>query len=264
MSQDLCSGPPSHVGCRQVLQHLRDLEAASQVQQKLFTRQMSAAADWEIACHCRPAQVLAGDYYDVFRLRPDQVALALGDVAGKGLGASLVMAGLHAMVRSRLPHYAGTLNQFMKEINQYLMGSTPDGMFVTLFLGVLDERTGRLTFVNAGHPYPILLTSQADEPLRLAKNGLPLGALPEVEYEEGEADLLPGSLLTLFSDGVTDARDQHGERFQEQRLLDVLREERLSPAATVLSRIVAAVERFALLPEPSDDIALMVVRRRVP
>jgi hypothetical protein len=80
-----------------------------------------------------------------------------------------VMAGLHAMVRSRLPQYPDALNQLMHELNHYLLATTPDDMFVTLFSGVLDERSGRLIFANAGHPYPILLTAEAEEPVRLSK-----------------------------------------------------------------------------------------------
>src|SRR6516165_5841808 len=117
---------------------------------------MPEAPGWQFAGLCRPARMLAGDYYDVFDLTPGHVGLALGDVAGKGVGPSLVMASLHAMIRSRLAHYCGDLPRLMHELNQYLFASLPEDMFVTLFLGVLDERTGRLRYVNAGHGHPIL------------------------------------------------------------------------------------------------------------
>jgi sigma-B regulation protein RsbU (phosphoserine phosphatase) len=155
------------------------------------------------------------------------------------------------------------LPRFLRELNHYLLASTPDDMFVTLFLGILDQGTGRLTYVNAGHPPPLLLASDSDEPVRLAKGSSLLGVLSEVAYEEGKIELSPGSLLALFSDGVTDARNEKGERFLERRLVDVLRGTRSSPATDVLFGILAAVERFTVLSERNDDIALMIVRRQV-
>ena len=153
-------------GIHSRLLQVRDLEAASRVQQKLFPERMPEVPGWEFAGLCRPARMLAGDYYDVFALTPGHVGLALGDVAGKGLGPSLVMASLHAMVRSRLASYSGALPGLMQELNQYLLRSLPEDMFVTLFLGVLHERSGRLSYVNAGHPHPLLVTAEGQEPIQ--------------------------------------------------------------------------------------------------
>jgi sigma-B regulation protein RsbU (phosphoserine phosphatase) len=241
--------------------HLRDLEAASRVQQKLFPERMPEAPGWEFAGLCRPARMLAGDYYDVFDLAPGQVGLALGDVAGKGLGPSLIMASLHAMVRSRLAQYARDLPRLMQELNQYLIASIPDDMFVTLFLGVLDERTGRLSYVNAGHPHPLVVTAEGQTPVRLTTADALLGVLPAVRYAEGQVQLPPGSMLALFSDGITDARDAMGQSFQELRIIELLSGAASFPAATVLARILAAVERFVGVSELRDDMAVLVIRR---
>jgi phosphoserine phosphatase RsbU/P len=240
---------------------VQDLEAASRVQRKLFPERMPEASGWEFAGLCRPARVLAGDYYDIFDLTPGHVGLALGDVAGKGLGPSLVMAGLHAMIRSRLAQYADDLPRFMQELNQYLFASMPDDMFVTLFLAVLDERTGRLRYVNAGHPHPVLVTAKDPQPARLTTAGALLSVLPDVDYAEGAVYLEPGSVLALFSDGITDAVNGEGQSFQEQRIIQILRGAGSAPAATVLSRILAAVDRFVGMSELRDDIAVIVIRR---
>ncbi len=247
---------PKGTACQQQ----QELEAARQVQQKLFPDQMPIARGWEFAGHCRPARMLAGDYYDVFDLGSGRIVLAIGDVAGKGLGPSLVMAGLHAMIRSRISQYIDKLPECMHELNQYLLASTPDDMFVTLFLGILDTGTGRLTFVNAGHPQPILLDPEAQF-LRLSQGGALLGVLADADYEQGEGYVQPGDLLVLFSDGVADARNDKGERFEEQRLLEGVLGGFSAPAAGVLSEIIAAVERFAVWSHQGDDIALIIIRR---
>jgi phosphoserine phosphatase RsbU/P len=253
---------PKGPACQQPLQ-LHELEAARQVQQKLFPNQMPMASGWEFAALCRPARILAGDYYDVFDLGSGRIVLAIGDVAGKGLGPSLVMAGLHAMIRSRIYQYVDQLPECMHELNRYLLASTPEDMFVTLFLGVLDTETGRLTFVNAGHPQPILLDLETRQDLHLSQGGALLGVLSGVRYEQGEVYVQPGNLLTLFSDGVADARNEKGERFEELRLLEVLVGACSSPAVALLSGILAAVERFAVCSQ-QDDIALIIIRRHFP
>jgi phosphoserine phosphatase RsbU/P len=251
---------PKGTACQQPLQQ-HELEAARQVQQKLFPDQMPIARGWEFAGHCRPARILAGDYYDVFDLGSGRIVLAIGDVAGKGLGPSLVMAGLHAMIRSRISQYIDKLPECMHELNQYLLASTPDDMFVTLFLGVLDAGTGRLTFVNAGHPQPILLDLATRQSLHLSQGGALLGVLPDVVHEQGEIHMQPGTLLALFSDGVADARNENGERFEEQRLREALLGAHCSPATAALSGVLAAMDRFAVSSQLGDDIALVIIRR---
>jgi sigma-B regulation protein RsbU (phosphoserine phosphatase) len=238
-----------------------DLEAASRVQRKLFPERMPEASGWEFAALCRPARLLAGDYYDIFDLAPGRVGLALGDVAGKGLGPSLVTASLHAMIRGHLPQHAGGLPRLMRELNQYFFSCIPDDMFVTLFLAVLDEETGRLTYVNAGHPHPVLVMAEGQGAVRLPTAGALLGVLPDLAYTAGEVHLQPGSVLALFSDGVIDARNENGETFQEQRIIELLSGAGSLSAAAVLARMLAAVERFVGMSQLRDDIAVMIVRR---
>jgi sigma-B regulation protein RsbU (phosphoserine phosphatase) len=206
---------------------------------------------------------VAGDYYDLFALAPDLVAIAMGDVSGKGLGPALVMAGLHALVRSGLPQRQGDLAGFMGELNQYLLATTPEDVFVTLFLSVLQVGPGRMRYVNGGHPAPLLLAAPGGKAMPLTEGGTVLGIFPEVKYEEGNASLVPGSVLALFSDGVTEARDRHGEMFQEERVIDALRAGGVAPAATVLTGVLAALKRFAGVTAPADDLSLVIIRRQI-
>jgi sigma-B regulation protein RsbU (phosphoserine phosphatase) len=206
------------------------------------------------------ARAVAGDYYDLFEAAPGQVTVALGDVSGKGLGPALIMASLHALVRSRLPHRLADLSGLVAELDRYLRAVTPEAMFVTLFLGVLDVGSGRLRYVNAGHPAPFLVAGQGREPRRLSVGGTVLGILPGAHWDEGTADLGRGSVLALFSDGISDAENGSGKRFGVGRIATVVRASGALPAAAVLKRLLEAVTRFIGPAEPMDDLSLVVLR----
>jgi sigma-B regulation protein RsbU (phosphoserine phosphatase) len=239
-----------------------ELETARHVQQHLFPRDLPCVPGWDWAGRCRPARAVAGDYYDLFEAAPGHVAVALGDVSGKGLGPALIMVSLHALVRSRLPHRLADLPGLVAELDRYLRALTPEAMFVTLFLGVLDVRTGRLRYVNAGHPAPFLFEGQVGEARRLSAGGTVLGILPGADWEEGAADLGRGSVLALFSDGISDAENGDGARFGEARVGAALRASGALPAAAVLERLLEAVARFTGSAEPADDLSLVVIRRQ--
>jgi sigma-B regulation protein RsbU (phosphoserine phosphatase) len=242
--------------------HLGDLEIAWQVQQRLFPRTLPALPGWEFAAVCRPARIVSGDYYDLFEVGPDQIAFALGDVSGKGLGAALVMAGLHALIRTRLPHRTSDLGCLMGEVNAYLLAATPPDLFVTLFLGLLDTHTGQLRYVNAGHPPPVLLRGAGEEVTRLGEGGTVLGILAETCYREGQAELEREGVLAVFSDGITEASNEDRVLFRERRVLDALRASRLSSAEDILTHLLEAVDRFTNHAEPEDDISLLIGRRK--
>jgi serine phosphatase RsbU (regulator of sigma subunit) len=238
-----------------------ELQTAHHVQQHLFPRHLPRVAGWEWAALCRPARAVAGDYYDLFEVTPGRVAVALGDVSGKGLGPALIMASVHALVRSRLPHRLADLPGLVAELDRYLLAVTPDDMFVTLFLGVLDVGSGRLRYTNAGHPPPLLAEERGGEPCRLSVGGPILGILPGALCEEGEAVLGPGNVLALFSDGVTDSRNAERELFGEQRIVRLLRTAGAAPAAAVMGQLLQAVADFTGPAEPADDLSLVVIRR---
>jgi sigma-B regulation protein RsbU (phosphoserine phosphatase) len=217
--------------------------------------------DWEFAATCRPARAVAGDYYDVFDGGAGQIVVALGDVSGKGLGPSLVMAGVRAVIRSRLSDNTSDLAGVMRELNQYLESTTLEEMFVTLFVGMLDRRRGALRFVNAGHPPPVLIAPQICQPTRLTEGGILLGVDPEARYDEEEVGLDPGSLVALYSDGITEASNGNGQRFDEPRLLHILRRANSAPASSILRGLLKSVDRFRETSEQQDDMTLVIVRR---
>jgi sigma-B regulation protein RsbU (phosphoserine phosphatase) len=239
------------------------MESARLVQRKLFPQRLPSVPGWDFAGDCRPAQSVGGDYYDLFAVGPGRVALALGDVTGKGLGPALVMAHLHALVRGRLSGCPADLPRFAADLNEYLAEFLPSDFFVTLFVAVLETATGWLHYVNAGHPAPLLLDRTAAAPVGLAEGGTPLGVLPGARYEAGQAQMGPGAVLTLFSDGLTEAYSPGGEMLRAWRVAEVLRGGRTRTADEILTALREEVESFTGRANPEDDLTLVVVRRVV-
>jgi sigma-B regulation protein RsbU (phosphoserine phosphatase) len=246
---------------RREAQLAREVEIARDVQRNLFPRVLPQVPGWEVAAVCRPARSVAGDYYDVLLAQDGALGVALGDVSGKGVGASLLSAGLHAVVRSRLPGVSCDLGRLLEDLNEHLIGSSADEMFATLVVARIDPASGRVTYVNAGHPPPLAVTTAG---ARWLDQGGPLaGVVPGARYLPGEIHMAPGDLLAIYSDGVTEAeRPAGGELFGDQRLLEALRSARGRSAGDALTALLAAVAAYAGPGEPADDISVIVVRRQ--
>jgi sigma-B regulation protein RsbU (phosphoserine phosphatase) len=248
---------------RREAQFAREVEIARDVQRNLFPRELPQIAGWEVAAICRPARAVAGDYYDVLLAEDGAIGVALGDVSGKGVGASLLSAGLHAMIRSRLPGEGCDLARLLADLNTHLLGSSAAEMFATLVVARIDPRDGRVTYVNAGHPPPLLLTGAGT---RWLDQGGPLaGVVPDARYVTGELCMQPGDLFVIYSDGVTEAERSSGparELFGDRRLLEALRDAREGSAAQALEGLLGAVERWSGAGDPADDISVIVVKRQ--
>jgi sigma-B regulation protein RsbU (phosphoserine phosphatase) len=238
----------------------KELEIARRVQQDLFPTDVPSVPGWDIAALCRPARAVGGDYVDVFALGPDRIAFAVGDVSGKGAGPALLMAGVHATIRSRLPQEPDDLVGLMTALNRHLIESSAPEMFITLFLGVLEVRSGEIRYVNGGHPGPLLVRPDAGV-IRPETAGLVVGCIPDSVFPEGRTTLEPGGHLYVFSDGVTEALDEAGDMFDEPRLEEVVRRAAGLSAREALDRVLGSVEAFAGAREQADDISLVVIRR---
>jgi serine phosphatase RsbU (regulator of sigma subunit) len=158
--------------------------------------------------------------------------------------------------------WAPDLPGLLHELNRHLLTTTPDDMFVTLFLAILDVRTGRLHYVNAGHPPALVLGLPTQEVIELTEGGTVLGILADTPFHSADVVLGPGSRLVLYSDGLTEAVNAAGEMFREERLLDVLRRTWPAPARLVLAELVESVQAFARGMEPADDLSLVIVHRQ--
>ena len=241
----------------------QELDLAASIQKELFPTSLPTMAGYEIAARNRSARQVGGDYYDALPVRANGESsaylLCLADVSGKGLPASLLMSSIQASLRALLGHLPSLVDLAVRT-NELLYATTPSNKYATAILVRIDTARQMIHYVNAGHADCILLRAAGDVEL-LQSTGPPLGLLPGAMYEEKSFHLSPGDLLTLFSDGVTEAWDVAENEFGESRLVDCLRVAATGPAELVVSRVFEEVDRFAGSAPQHDDITLMVLKR---
>jgi sigma-B regulation protein RsbU (phosphoserine phosphatase) len=264
-----------------------ELTIAQEVQAQLFPQHISQLASLEVYGFCRPARTVSGDYYDFLTIDSDKLILAVGDVSGKGISAALLMATIHSAVRAyslegmpslRLPvavgetsnsgsslisglpgaeHSSGTL---LSLLNHQLYQSTPAEKYATLFLGIYDGQERKLTYSNGGHLPPIILGEDGSV-RRLERGGTVVGLFDRRSYEEGSVALRRGELFLAYSDGVTEPENDFGE-FGEQRLIDLVWQNRDLPLSKICEITTAAVDDWIGANEQPDDITLVLARGR--
>jgi sigma-B regulation protein RsbU (phosphoserine phosphatase) len=204
---------------------------------------------------------VGGDYYDMLALPGDGWLVAIGDVSGKGTPAALLMANLQATIRALVPLNI-PLGELTGRVNDLMCHNTGGTRFVTFFWGIIDLNGRKLTYVNAGHNYPFLIRVNGSV-VRLDKGGMILGVLKTTTpYEEATVDLVPGDLIVLFTDGVSEAMDRSGKDYGEERLLQLLLSVHKGDSHEVLNAIHQDVISYAGGAPQSDDITLMVVKVR--
>jgi sigma-B regulation protein RsbU (phosphoserine phosphatase) len=239
----------------------RELELAREVQAHFLPSLAPAAGlELDMAGRYRPAREVGGDYYDVIRLSDTAVALALGDVSGKGIAAALLMATLRAFVRSQ-PGNPEQLAADMSRLNHLLRESCTSNRFATLFYAVYDATQADLVYVNAGHLPPVLLGPSDTTPIQLRSGGPVLGLLPDCTYEVGRVRFDAGSVLVAYSDGLTEACDTTGSDWGEERLIAAMRSRRTHSAGGLADHLLAEVTRFMADGPQQDDMTLLVARR---
>lgn len=247
------------VGDRVVMK--RDLQIAKEIQAWLLPSEPPQVPGLEIAFTTRPANTVAGDYYDVFP-RPGadgRWLIAIADVAGKSMPAALLMATFQASLKT-LSGTPGPLPQLVAQINHYACTNSQNGRrFTTAFLADFDPAARRLNFVNAGHNHPILLKRNGAVE-HLATGGLPLGVLEGAMYVSGETTLEPGDWLAAFTDGVVEAENRTEQQYGEERLLGLLRGGVQMSAAQLLRSILMDIDRFVADTPQHDDITCVLVK----
>ncbi len=239
----------------------RDVRIAQEVQARLFPQKVPRSASLECGGVCRPARGVAGDYYDFLEIDRGHLGIALGDVAGKGISAALLMASLQGALRSHASLSDGGPANAASDINAQIHALTDAHRFATFFWAIFDEKERTLTYVNAGHNPPMLLrASGALE--RLATGGRPLGVFAGSRYRQETVALGSGDLLLVFSDGITEAPDARDQEFGEPRLERALRDNAGLPAADLCRAVLAAVEGYQAGAQQVDDMTVVVVRAR--
>lgn len=239
-----------------------DLTMAGEVQRRLYPSQAQLLSHFEYSGACKPARTVGGDYFDFIGLGAGRLAVALGDVSGKGVQAALLMASLQGRVQSLAPGAGGDLGGFVGRLNRRIWESTSDSRYATFFYSVLDDARRQVGFVNAGHPAPLLFRGVGEPPVRLSQGGTALGFFPDSRYSHQLLNLQPGDTILMFTDGVLEAVDGRGEEFGEERLLRLAGERLDESAAGLQASVLEAVEKFSAGTSQTDDITVVVVRCR--
>ena len=242
-------------------QHIREhqfqseLNEAREIQRGLMPRRMPHLPGFSLASAWQPAHDVSGDYLAAFNLNETHAALCVADVAGKGLPAALLMSNMQAALKSLASDHISP-SELCARLNEIMCGNTPLRKFVTAFYSDLDVARRRLTYTNAGHNPPMLMRLNG-ECVRLDEGGPVIGAFTGSKYNQREIELRAGDKLLVFTDGVTEARDESGEEFGEERLQQCLRSYRGGNAAELRTLILNEVTEFCGH-KFDDDATLMV------
>jgi len=269
-----------------------ELAIATTVQQRLFPESPPQMASLELSGVCYPARGVGGDYYDFIVLGHGKVGIAVADVAGKGISAALLMCTVQASLRSQAQTVNGNLTELVSSMNRLLHVSTDASSYATFFYAQFDERTGLLTYVNAGHNPPMLVRASRSvkaqgvgfapgargglEGLRdelrdeerpgdvtlLTKGGPIIGAFNNCVYEQETIQMESGDLLVAYTDGVTEARNADDQEFGETSLEQIINRSAHVPAHELSERIVESVREWCGDVPPHDDLTLVVMKVR--
>jgi sigma-B regulation protein RsbU (phosphoserine phosphatase) len=262
-----------------------ELAIAQEVQAQLYPKLITQLEGVEVHGFCRPARTVSGDYYDFLGLNSDKLLLAVGDISGKGISAALMMATIHSAVRAYSIEDIAVLREplamavaggtelasearerevspaaLLTLLNHQLYENTPAAKYATLFLGIYDGATRRLTYANGGHLPPILISEDgSSRPLDCG--GTVVGLFDNLSFPEETVQLRPGDLLVAYSDGVTEPENDYGE-FGEERLIQLVRSNRQLPLARITEVVTAAVEDWIGDNEQPDDVTLVLARAK--
>jgi len=234
----------------------QELEIARQVQARLFPQTLPALRTLEYAGVCIQARQVGGDYYDFLDLGGKRLGLVVGDIAGKGIAAALLMANLQANLRSQCAIASDQPQRFLRSVNRLFHENTEVSAYATLFFGEYDDSTRRLRYANCGHLPPLLLRRDGTVE-KLGSTSTVVGIFREWDCAVADCQLLSGDTLVLYTDGITESFNDVGEEFGEQRLIEALEAHRRLPPEAMIAAIVEQVKRFSPH-EQHDDVTLIV------
>jgi sigma-B regulation protein RsbU (phosphoserine phosphatase) len=264
-----------------------ELAIAQEVQAQLYPKLITQLDTLEVHGFCLPARTVSGDYYDFLALNPDKLMLAVGDISGKGISAALMMATINSAVRAYSIEDVAVLREsvsiagshgsglllasesrgadvspatLLTLLNHQLYANTPAAKYATLFLGIYDGATRRITYSNGGHLPPILISEDGSSQL-LSCGGTVIGLFDNLNFPEATVRLRPGDLMVAYSDGITEPENDYGE-FGEERLIQLVRANRHLPLERITEIVTAAVHDWIGDIEQPDDITLVLARAR--
>jgi len=242
-----------------------ELAIAREVQNQLFPKDVPFVRTLEMKGVCNPARMVSGDYYDFMSLSDGGLAFAIGDVAGKGISAALLMATIQSTMRTQLSSSNGAGPQSLStaklvaNLNRLLYATTAPEKYATFFFAMYNDLTKSLTYTNAGHLAPILL--RGSEITTMDSTGTVVGAFPVARYTEKTVQLQQGDMLVAYTDGIVEPENAYGEMFGDQRLTDLLVKYTNTDSSEIIARTMEAVNQWTGAGELQDDMTMVVARR---
>src|SRR5262245_38731345 len=237
-----------------------ELEIAKQVQARLFPQTLPALRTLDYAGACVQTRHVGGDYYDFLDLGRARLGLVIGDIAGKGIAAALLMANLQANLRSQCAIAIEHPEQLLQSVNRLFCQNTGDNAFATLFYSEFDDSSGRLRYANCGH-LPGLLLRADDTVERLHSTAPVLGLFNDWSCSTGHRQLMTGDLFAIYTDGITEAFNHVEQEFGEDRLVDILKRRRQLSPGEIVAAVLDEVARFSPQ-EQRDDLTMIVAKRK--
>jgi sigma-B regulation protein RsbU (phosphoserine phosphatase) len=246
-----------------------ELEIAREVQSQLYPKAAPPACGLKLTVRCDPARLVSGDYYDYQDIGGGKLAFAIGDVAGKGISAALLMATLQAALRAQITNYQSDepghnglrilhAANLVSALNKQIYAHTSPEKYATFFFGLFDEPSRTLTYTNAGHLSPLLFRRQ--EVVPLDTNGTVVGAFPFSTYEESHLTITTGDLLVCYTDGITEPENAYGEMFGEERMIELIQKYFHREDQEIVALVLEAVRGWTGNPELHDDMTLLLAR----
>jgi phosphoserine phosphatase RsbU/P len=248
-----------------------EIEIAREVQTELYPKEAPPSCGLKLTVRCDPARMVSGDYYDYEQIANGKLAFAIGDVAGKGISAALLMATLQAALRAQLSQYQPTRENecarfpeldtasLVSQLNQQLYAHTSPEKYATFFFALFDEKSRSLTYTNAGHLSPLLFRN--GDVVSLDSNGTVVGAFPFAKYDESCLNIDKGDLLVCYTDGITEPENAYGEMFGEERLIDLVKKHAHRNDEEIVQNVLEAVRSWTGTPELHDDMTLLLARQ---
>ena len=236
----------------------KELEMAAEIQRSILPEKPPLIPGLEMEAFNKPCRQVGGDYFDFIPLAEDKLAFVIADVSGKGMPAALLVSTLQAALRAQVG-FISDISLLAEHLNKVIYESSTPEKFITFFFSVIEPSRKMLYSVNAGHCYPRIIRRDGKvEELR--RGGFFLGIFPEVRYEMDEVELIPGDLLLLYSDGLTEATNEKEEEYGEERLISLVKRERDLPLAKLRERIIDDLLTFTGEKPFSDDLTLLLIR----
>ncbi|MBE9475211.1 MAG: SpoIIE family protein phosphatase [Chloroflexi bacterium] len=240
----------------------QELRLAGQIQASFLPNKFPPLPGWQLAVTLLPARETSGDFFDVIDLSDDRLGILIADVADKGVGSALYMALSRTLIRTYAEEYDAEPEVVSFAANNRLLKDARANLFITLFYGILDPNEGTLTYCNAGHNPPYLIrNSDQDSVESLTRTGIAMGIEADSTWSTETVTIEPGDILVLYTDGIPDAQDQDGDFFNDEAIIDIVRENTGRSAHEIQSSIINEVQKFSAGTPQDDDITLMVLVR---